>query len=1216
MLGRPRRIQGRPLGTLTGDPGHKLLLFRQRAWMKALAVIGLVFLSSGYGAPIAIAAVHASEPPVLPALEIPGFAFPSFDKDGAKPPAEKHDAADALLPRDDAAPPAAPAEKPAAPDRTAPTGGAPTEVAVPQSGAAPSGPAPAPDGAVPDVVDSNFDLDSSTGTTGEKKDPNATAPVFESYIGAPLLTTSTDPIVQGHSQSPLDELATNPLGLPSTVLAPPAPTISADPPPAEPKADAASDKVVKASSASSDPALDRPEAQLQPVKAAVAQKQPVVTASQGAAVEPQLSEAEVTAVIDEVLSEPVAPEAEDEGLQVAAVESEPVVPLAAPVEPEVAAVVPEPAPVAPAPEIGPAVIPTEGPSAQAQAGTLTVEEPATISSGSAAPTIASVPVAPVISAPAPVTYVTVYAPPPPPPPPPVTPELLTATASVLAGGAALIDSTPVAVAPGADQTVALLDDRAALAADVLSVDVTDADVAMAEPADEPGDLAPVAGAPLVGLAAGAVSSERNDRGATPDVAAGGDGAPSSAPIEFAELAQAFTESDAEAAAARGPPAGDGHDNAVPTGTPSTSVRRTISAADTGSGTTGTDEGLISSESASGISTHEDDGIAADPHAAITATAPAVPDAVEPPGSASLDDPAINASTPSSGAAVPGVSGGSDATSAPAGPATDPAADGAGITGAAAGDIGPSLADVAPAAPAPGISSGSASGASGAAGAVGAPEGSLAIVSAPLADDTAAAAAAAQIVSDPQTQAWSARGPPAGSVLIIASQGGTVSSGDATLTFAPGSLPADAYVRIVATDTTGTGLAATSGGFDLQAFDAATGDEIHLFRIPPVLTIAVGRNLPVAPSIYYVDPETGAEQIVSTYDAASGDVTALLPHFSIFTSAVVSRVWEITLTDETLQSIVVSVVGTDVVVTVADPGGSESEARAIADIDRLVITGGSGSDVLLLASMVAGVTVEFDGAGGLLDAVITAPGTSVTATGVEQQVDLGDYVDFGGQLSIVLDLDVDVEVGGTPVSDLTLVSLGITGGSACLCIGGAGFDTTFTSLDLAFLIERTGAKRVWYAGKGVVDASLVGVDGLTLDLTGVTVELNHGPDGVGADWTTLDLNPDNATPDPLAAFTATGELFKASGTITTLNAFDFASATDGSIAYESSLADVVGLAGGDVLGARLTRLAITVGTLTLGAGGIGIAVTGGELYVATITSGTRTWQTIESSLGTG
>ena len=49
---------------------------------------------------------------------------------------------------------------------------------------------------------------------------------------------------------------------------------------------------------------------------------------------------------------------------------------------------------------------------------------------------------------------------------------------------------------------------------------------------------------------------------------------------------------------------------------------------------------------------------------------------------------------------------------------------------------------------------------------------------------------------------------------------------------------------------------------------------------------------------------------------------------------------------------------------------------------------------------------------------------------------------------------------------------------------------------------------------------------------------------------------------------------------------------------------------------MTKIAITVGSASIGAGGIGITVTGGQLYVASIVSGTKSWRTIESSLTTG
>ena len=73
----------------------------------------------------------------------------------------------------------------------------------------------------------------------------------------------------------------------------------------------------------------------------------------------------------------------------------------------------------------------------------------------------------------------------------------------------------------------------------------------------------------------------------------------------------------------------------------------------------------------------------------------------------------------------------------------------------------------------------------------------------------------------------------------------------------------------------------------------------------------------------------------------------------------------------------------------------------------------------------------------------------------------------------------------------------------------------------------------------------------------------------------------------------------------------------------TVADVVGLGltpGTDLVGATLSRIAITVGSLSIGAGGIGITVTGGQLYMASITpaavADTRCWRTLESSLTSG
>ena len=54
------------------------------------------------------------------------------------------------------------------------------------------------------------------------------------------------------------------------------------------------------------------------------------------------------------------------------------------------------------------------------------------------------------------------------------------------------------------------------------------------------------------------------------------------------------------------------------------------------------------------------------------------------------------------------------------------------------------------------------------------------------------------------------------------EAGTVRFGAATLTFAPGSLPSDAWVLVTSHRTTLTGLITVSDVYDLHAYDAATG----------------------------------------------------------------------------------------------------------------------------------------------------------------------------------------------------------------------------------------------------------------------------------------------------------------------------------------------------------------------------------------------------------
>ena len=314
-------------------------------------------------------------------------------------------------------------------------------------------------------------------------------------------------------------------------------------------------------------------------------------------------------------------------------------------------------------------------------------------------------------------------------------------------------------------------------------------------------------------------------------------------------------------------------------------------------------------------------------------------------------------------------GGADDPAAPSGAALDPGA----LTGgdAAAGSI--DLETDSPP-PADGTSGGSVAGGAGATGLIGAtsPESATTIHSA-SGPELLDATSAEQAATDPAGEPWSARGPPAGSVLITAALGGTLTAGDATLTFAPGSLPADAYVSITP----------VAGIVDLNAYDAATGERISTFLIAPVLTLFAGRHLTDAPQILYLDPVLGPQAISSSYDGRTGLVSAALPHFSEYTSTFTSGAWAITLDGSNAHTITVSVDGTDLKIVV---DGDPAETRALSTVTSLVITGGSADDTLIIDPSAAGyaASITFSGGGGEDTAELQLPDTggSYTVTSVD------------------------------------------------------------------------------------------------------------------------------------------------------------------------------------------------------------------------------------------
>ena len=243
-----------------------------------------------------------------------------------------------------------------------------------------------------------------------------------------------------------------------------------------------------------------------------------------------------------------------------------------------------------------------------------------------------------------------------------------------------------------------------------------------------------------------------------------------------------------------------------------------------------------------------------------------------------------------------------------------------------------------------------------------------------AGDLLAAEAHTTVLTSTEFDTAAPRGPPApGASFISALAGGTVTVGTATLTFAPGALPADAYVLVTVTSTPVNGLVTASPVFELTAHDAATGELIETFLIDPQLTIHVGAGLAIAPRITYVDPVTGPEALASTYDAVAGTVTASLAHFSAYTStfapeSTMPSAWTITLSGG-VDVVTVSISGGNVVVTIDDLAPL---TRAIADLTSLTIVGESDDDRFVLD--VAGLTIPITiTGGGLLDSdTLVAP----------------------------------------------------------------------------------------------------------------------------------------------------------------------------------------------------------------------------------------------------
>ncbi|MGH3745603.1 MAG: beta strand repeat-containing protein, partial [Mycobacteriales bacterium] len=318
--------------------------------------------------------------------------------------------------------------------------------------------------------------------------------------------------------------------------------------------------------------------------------------------------------------------------------------------------------------------------------------------------------------------------------------------------------------------------------------------------------------------------------------------------------------------------------------------------------------------------------------------------------------------------------------------------------------------------------------------------------APVQSDAATTLTSADLApSDPAAVPGSGRGPPAGSVLIYAAQGGSVSSGPATLTFAPGSLPADAYVSITPTTVTLLGATSTTPAYDLLALNAVTGAKIEQFNSPPVLSIA---GAPAGSQIYYDSPTSGPQAIGSSYDAATGSVSAGLPHFSTYYFSGTSFTVDVTGGTPPATVTITGTAPGDTLqigsgaggITVTDTTSAETSTFGAPSASLTITAPGETVELLAGALNLAGATLAVTAQNVTVDAgavVIAASislgastsDTSSSATGATLAGDAQTLIDGSlsspGAVSISASVTHTIDLTGQTLSSQVTFTLGST-----------------------------------------------------------------------------------------------------------------------------------------------------------------------------------------------
>ena len=290
--------------------------------------------------------------------------------------------------------------------------------------------------------------------------------------------------------------------------------------------------------------------------------------------------------------------------------------------------------------------------------------------------------------------------------------------------------------------------------------------------------------------------------------------------------------------------------------------------------------------------------------------------------------------------------------------------------------------------------------------------------------------------------------------------------------------------------------------------------------------------------------------------------------------------------------------------------------------------------------------------------VTLRGAQTAVAGTLQNLDIFGFVTGGANFAmqsrtVDVDLDGTGDTSGDQLNDATLLTIALDQLNLSIGAAGAGLAVTSGRLGIAILTAPKTAtdNRSWLALSASNLGITLSIPGITATVTNGSVLLNRASGAKDTianttelNWVTIEggnqnglidfnsagtyttnlselVDPGAALSPPVAMpVTVRGEQMAVSGSLTNLNVFDIITGSANFALVTTQVdVDLDGIAGGETLNdATLLTLGLSSLNLSVGAGGTGLAITGGKVGIATIkaplpttvgATDTRSWTAI-------